>query len=153
MSSGNIPQRTLLESIQHMPVEIQQVILQEAPHTHFFNAANKSGLEILDATIVDLGFEDLGLQPERYQAIMQAYAGAGVRVPQTSWKIRATPRFGVVEPSNGTEVSLPDNWQESVVSLGTGDRVLWIGRRVRPDRTPDVDQYKMRETPEGWAEI
>lgn len=132
-----------LESIGHLPSDIQESLILEQPHTRFVEPIPRTlNLDWLctKGSVTDLGFENLGLSPEAYRSLGRAFAGPGVAIPNTDWKIRVSrPMDTVVEPVEGGELALPSNWVEGVLTIADDNRVLFIGKRVRPDQVGEVD--------------
>jgi len=120
--------------IKHLDQNIQEALLKEAPHCRFVGEIPKE-LSFLRGDIVDLGFENLGLMTEKFNELLLAFAGVGVIVPGTHWKLRSNGPRAVVELCDGSEsVSLPNHWSECVWVLGGDEKPSYVGSRVRKDQ-------------------
>ena len=128
--------RTYLHSLKSYPESIQEALIQEAPHTRFTSAP--SGLEFLTKGIVDLGFENLGLNEREFKETMLGFSGLGVIIPGTGGlKIRADGMFRAVVEKNGRQKLpiLPENWKEAVIVLNPDtNQVVHAGALVRKDQ-------------------
>ena len=127
---------------------MSESVLSEAPHTHFVGGF-PPGFEFLKGAFVDLGFENLGR--ELYVALSKAILGHGVKVPNTTYRIR-TAQGGqtLVEPADGTETaSLPLDWKQAVYVVGNDDQYTFIGNKVRPDQVGTIDKADYSQTPDG----
>lgn len=127
--------RTYLHSIKKHSEIVQEALIREAPHTIFSKAPD--GLEVLTKGIVDLGFENLGLDEERFKEVMLGFSGRGVIIPGTDLKMRAGSSFqGLIEPRGKDDLPvLPENWVEAVLVIDreTGE-VIHAGSLVRKDQ-------------------
>jgi hypothetical protein len=74
---------------------------------------------------VDFGFENLGLSEADHKALLLAFVGDGVAVPDTPYKLRYTGMMmaTVVEPATGQEPFLPDHWKQAVLVIDRQDRL------------------------------
>jgi len=146
--------KTWLESVQHLDADIRESLINEQPHTALVSDLPQK-LDFLNGRLVDLGFENLGLPEPEPKAILLAFAGRGVIVPDTNWRLRNLgPLRSVVEPIDGQEqATLPDYWKEAVLVLGPDMTPMWIGKRVRPDQTAafDLDFSLYDDAGSGWA--
>lgn len=145
--------KTWLEYIENQGFDesTQHNLIQEAPHTRFGKNL-PSSLSFLNGSWVDMGFENLGLDPEKYKALYRAFSGTGVMIPGTNLKLRhAAPGQSGVETQDGTEeISLPDNWKQAIFVMDNDDRFTWVGKLVRPIQV-NIDKSKYREEPDGWV--
>ena len=75
-------------------------------------------LEFLGGHLCDLGFDKLRLPPGEIDQIYTAFAGEGVAVPGTPYKLRHSvmSSFTFVESATGQEVKLPADWRQTVRS-------------------------------------
>ncbi len=136
-----------LETIEHFEPEIQECLLREAPHGRLERNP------LLHGWFADMGFENLGLPKDEFRKIMLAYAGSGVRVPNTEYRIRVmrSGTIGVERADGSEQAELPAYWREAIFMTDADGTPTWIGRRVRPDQLqPNIDRSKYRETAEGW---
>jgi hypothetical protein len=125
-------------SLQSYPVVIQEALINEAPHTRFINIPEE--LDFLRKGIVDLGFENLGLDEKAFKEIMNAFVRGGVKIPGTPWKMRADDLFkSTIERVGQNEIlpTLPDYWAEAVMTVDIDtNKVLYAGSRVRQNQLP-----------------
>lgn len=116
----------------------RRLVLTEAPHTSFSRKTLPPELAFLGGSMVDLGFEDLGLDETTFEQINLHFASVGVRVPGTNYKLRWQGGIrSTVEPLTAEDADLPvlpEYWEEAVLVLGEGDNLLWVGKRVREKR-------------------
>lgn len=142
--------RIYLESIAHLPEHTREFLVREAPHTRIKEVPEPS-LNFLQG-IVDLGFENLGLNQADRNALGKAFCGNGVRIPGTTYKLRyhGYLNYTLVEPASGDELQLPTNWRQSVLVMDNDDQLNWIGKRVRPDQIGNVDFTLYRDVGDGW---
>jgi hypothetical protein len=125
------------------------MLMEAAAHTSF-QAPLPPELSFLTGGFVDLGFENLGLGPQRFNDYLRAFSGTGVAVPHTTWRLRFAYPFAVAEAADGNEQeTLPDWWKAAV--LVTDDQFVptWVGKRVRPDQTAGFDLQNYRDVGEG----
>jgi hypothetical protein len=94
-------------------------------------------LEFLGGHLCDLGFDKLALPPSEIDRIYTAFAGQGVAVPSTRYKLRHSvmSSFTFVEPASGQEAKLPAGWRQTVRSDA------WIGKKVCT-ADDDLSQYE-----------
>ena len=86
----------------------------------------------MERRIVDLGFENLGLNKDAFQQIQKAFVGHGVKVPHTRWKLRFVYPHAIVELADPEDIiTLPSYWKEGVLVLNNEFKPIWIGKRVR----------------------
>jgi hypothetical protein len=141
---------TWLESVERLDAGVRKPLLIEAAAHTSFQAPLPPALSFLAGRFVDLGFENLGLGPQRFNDFLRAFSGTGVAVPNTTWRLRFAYPYAVVEPANGTEQeTLPAWWREAV--LVTDDQFLltWVGKRVRPDQTAGFNLQGYRDVGEA----
>lgn len=125
-------------------------LIREAPHTRITGHIPDE-LSFLNGEFVDLGFEDFDIPTEQKRALMLAFAGNGVQIPGTNWKLRHTrPGDTQIEPAEQGDVMLPENWAAVVVVM-TGDHMTWIGKAVRPDRIGRVNLDEYQDVGDGFA--
>ena len=124
------------EKIKHLPQHIQESIIKEAPHTRIQGAMNFLDTQFLHGAFIDLGFENLGLDPAQQKVLQQNFIAAGLRIPGTSLKLRYD-RTGItkIEQAEGGETTLPEDWKEAVLVLDADDNVSYAGKYVRPEQT------------------
>jgi hypothetical protein len=144
--------KTWLDSLEKLEEGYREsLLLEAAAHTSFL-APLPSELSFLVGRFVDLGFENLGLGPQKFNDFLRAFSGTGVAVPHTKWRLRFTYPYAVVEPADGSEQeTLPAWWKEAV--LVTDDHFIptWVGKRVRPDQTPGFNLQSYRDVGEALA--
>jgi hypothetical protein len=130
-------QQLYSEQIEHLEPYIREAIIKEAPHTRFDRSTLPPQLEFLGGALVDLGFENLDLNPGMHHAVSRAFIGPGIAVPGLPYKLRYT-RTGVAvaEENDGVLVTLPEYWHEAVLVLGDDNQPTHVGSRVRPDQLP-----------------
>ncbi len=132
--------RSLAESVAHLKPEIQEWVIREAPHFPIVNVPQEL-YPLTLGTFVDFGIDDA--DPDNALQWARAFA-SGVRIPGTNLKIKALPlSVAVIEQSDGTEPSLPENWRQyiQVTNANLKERaLLWFGNKVRPDRRPPDDE-------------
>jgi hypothetical protein len=141
--------KTWLESVERLEADLHESMLMEAVHTPFQTPLPQE-LSFLAGRFVDLGFENLGLGPTKFNDFLRAFSGTGVAVPNTNWRLRFAYPFAVAEPADGSEQeTLPDWWKEAV--LVTDDQFLltWVGKRVRPDQTAGFNLQGDRDVGAG----
>jgi hypothetical protein len=142
--------KSWLASVESLEPGFRQPMLIEAAAHTSFQAPVPAELSFLTGRFVDLGFENLGLGPQKFNDFLRAFSGTGVAVPQSKWRLRFAYPFAVVEPADGSEQeTLPNWWREAV--LVTDDQFLptWVGKRVRPDQTAGFDLQGYRDVGEG----
>ncbi|MBV9125497.1 MAG: hypothetical protein JO112_19285 [Planctomycetes bacterium] len=108
-------------------------------------------LAFLGGHLCDLGFDKLRLSPSERDQIYTAFAGEGVAVPGTPYKLRHSvmSSFTFVEPAIGQEVKLPADWRQTVRSD------TWIGKQVctaTDNLSPYEDQgdgYILKKSQDG----
>lgn len=127
--------RTYLQSLKKYPNVVQEALIHEAPHTMFTEVPGE--YSVLTQGIVDLGFENLGLDESRFKEVMLGFSGKGVIIPGTNLKMRAGSSFrGLIEPRGRDDLPvLPDNWMEAVLVIDreTGE-IIHAGSLVRADQ-------------------
>ncbi len=142
--------RTWLESVEKLGLGYRDSMLAEAAAHTSFQPPIPPALAFLAGRFVELGFENLGLGPQKFNDFLRAFSGTGVVVPKTSWRLRFAYPYAVVEPVDGSErETLPDGWKEAV--LVTDDQFVptWVGKRVRPDQTAGFNLKGYRDVGEG----
>lgn len=142
--------KTWLESVEGLDPGVRRPILMEAAAHTSFRPPLPPELAFLAGRFVDLGFENLGLGPQKFNDLLRAFSGAGVAVPNSTWRLRFVYPYAVVERADGSEPeSLPDHWKQAV--LVTDDQFLptWVGKRVRPDQTVGFDLRGYRDAGDG----
>lgn len=146
---------TYLESIQDLPDHSREFLLRESPHTRIKEVPDQR-LSFLVGDIVDLGFENLGLSQAEQNELLQHFAGEGLRIPGTPYRLRYHGLFNytVVELAQGNEPELPPHWSQAVLVMNNQDVFTWIGKRVRPPQLGTVvDFNKYRDVGDGWELI
>jgi hypothetical protein len=142
--------RTWLESVEKLETGFHKPLLVEAAaHTSFLPPL-PTQLSFLAGRFVDLGFENLGLGPQKCNDLLRAFSGTGVAVSPMNWGLRFAHPYAVVEPTDGSEKEiLPDWWREAV--LVTDDQFVptWVGKRVRPDQTVGFNLQGYRDVGEA----
>ncbi len=155
--------RLWVESIKHFPAEIQESLILEQPHTRISGAVPRTlDLNFLShpGSMLDLGFENLGLSVDKFKSLCRAFVGSGVIIPAENpsllWKLRVQRPLGTVfEPVEfvDDEEFLPPNWVEGVLMV-VDDKVGFAGSRVRPDQLGPIDwaEYVTHNTKwgSGW---
>jgi hypothetical protein len=103
--------------------------MKMAPHAEFQQVPTE--LAFLQGD-VDLGFENLGLPPQRQHALRVAFEGDGVAIPGSPYRLRRMPNstVGIVEPTTGQEPALPGDWKQAVYTL-SGNVFTYVGKKVR----------------------
>jgi hypothetical protein len=142
--------KTWLESVERLEPGFRQSMLAEAAAHTSFQAPLPPELSFLAGRFVDLGFENLGLGPQRFNDFLRAFSATGVAVPNTNWRLRFAYPQAVVEPADGSEQeTLPDWWREAV--LVTDDQFVptYVGKRVRADQTAGFNLQGYRDVGEG----
>jgi hypothetical protein len=143
-------QQLYSESIKNLAPSIIEGVLRESPHTRIVKPIPPE-LSLLNGTIVDLGFENLGLSSEIESAIRRHFIADGVRIPNTVWKLRyLKTATTVVEQSTGNEFALPEHWMRAVLVLGEGDDYKWIGSDVRPEQIVGTSLDDYVEVKDGY---
>lgn len=127
------------EAIAHLPENIREEIIREAPHTRIQGPLPPELVFLGGGTeFVDLGFEnfkDLGLSEEEIREIRIAFIGSGVAIPDTPYKLRYTKTgITVVEPATPDDIVLPERWKEAVLVIGDNNDPTYVGELVRPDQ-------------------
>lgn len=114
---------------------INEYLIREAPHVRFVKSSVPDSLAFLRGELVDLGFENLGLDADDFSAVAGAFIGDGVGIPGTGLKMCKDSRgVAVVVPDDGVSVFLPENWREAVWVLGSDDKPSYVGSLVRDDQ-------------------
>jgi hypothetical protein len=142
--------KTWLDAVERLDAGVRRPMLIEAAAHASFQAPLPAELAFLTGRFVDLGFENLGLGPQKFNDFLRAFSGAGLAVPNTKWRLRFAYPYAVVEPTDGTEPeTLPAWWKEAV--LVTDDRFVptWVGKRVRPDQTAGFNLQGYRDAGEA----
>lgn len=136
-----------LEAIYNLPSSLHEDLLNEAPHTQIVGAI-PSEYSFLNG-LVDFGFENI----PNSRPIFLAFSGTGVRIPNTNLKLRHVRPFETVfEPSDGSEIELPENWKQAVLVID-GNTPSWVGKLVRPDQTAidfTIPQPLYQDMGDGW---
>lgn len=144
--------KTWLESVEKLEAGFHGSMLAEAAAHTSFQAPLPPELSFLDGRFVDLGFENLGLGPKRFNDYLRAFSGGGVAVPNTTWRLRFAYPHAVVEPADGSEPEiLPDWWKEAVLVTDDQFKPTWVGKRVRPDQTAGFNLQGYRDVGQGLA--
>ncbi len=144
--------KTWLDSVERLEAGFRESLLCEAAAHTSFRAPLPPELSFLAGRFVDLGFENLGLGPQKFNDFLRAFSGTGVAVPNTNWRLRFAYPYAVVEPADGREQeTLPVGWKESV--LVTDDQFIptWVGKRVRPDQTAGFNLQGYRNVGEAFV--
>jgi hypothetical protein len=124
-------------------------MVTEMPHTYFIGFLPLA-LAFLQGRFVDLGFENLGLPSQEHRQIMLAFAGTGVGIPDTPFRMRFVYPHAEIEPLDGSEsATLPAWWKEAVLVMDDQSVPTWVGRRVRPDQTAGFDLQGYKDAGEG----
>lgn len=123
------------EEIIHLPYAVMERVIREAPHTSISKPLPDE-LQLLNGSIIDLGFENLGLTLDELHSLERQFISGGVCIPDTKWKLRyARSLTTVVELAEAADTYfLPSYWVEGVLVMGYDDRFTWIGKRVRDDQ-------------------
>lgn len=142
--------KTWLESVEHLDADILEGLINEQPHTAFVGELPPE-LVFLDGRFVDLGFENLGLPEPQRKVIFSAFAGYGVTVPGTNWRLRdVAPGRAVAEPVDGNEQAvLPAHWKQGVMVFGPDMNPTWVGHRTRPDQRAGFNLQGYRDAGDG----
>jgi hypothetical protein len=141
--------KTWLESVSQFKGKILETMINEQPHTVFRNQL-PSELAILHGSFVDLGFENLSLPDDEFNAIARAFVGNGVAIPGTKLRLRTlTSIDSTVEPADGSEPMLPTYWKQGVLVLGFDNKLTWVGKRVRADQRLGWDLSDYRDVGDG----
>jgi hypothetical protein len=142
--------KTWLESVERLEAGFHHSMLLEAAAHTSFQAPLPPELSFLAGRFVDLGFENLGLGPQRFNDFLRAFSGTGLVVPHTNWRLRFTYPYAVVEPVDGSEQeTLPAWWKEGVLVTDDQFRPTWVGKRVRPDQTSGFNLQGYRDVGEA----
>jgi hypothetical protein len=142
--------KTWLDSVERLDVGYRQSLLCEAAAHTSFQVPLPSELSFLAGRFVDLGFENLGLGPQKYNDFLRAFSGTGVAVPNSTWRLRFAYPYAVVEPADGSEQeTLPDWWTEAVLVTDEHFIPTWVGKRVRPDQTAGFNLQGYRDVGEA----
>jgi hypothetical protein len=142
--------KTWLESVERLEAGFHDSMLVEAAAHTSFRAPLPPELSFLTGRFVDLGFENLGMGPGKFNDFLRAFSGTGLAVPHTNWRLRFTYPYAVVEPADGSEPeTLPDWWKEAVLVTDDQFTPTWVGKRVRPDQTAGVNLQGYRDVGEG----
>jgi hypothetical protein len=143
--------RLLYEDFDKQPQDIQEAMLIEMPQGQFAGRTDNSMLDelLLSGTFSDLGFEDLakhhGLS---YKELATQLTKTGFKIPNTSARVRHP--FGLygifkLEPSDGSEPTLPDDWIE-FIQIAKDGQLVFYGKKVRPDRrASDPENFEKTE--------
>jgi hypothetical protein len=149
--------REYLSSLQKFPESTQQLLLRgdsttaarvkdpsKNPPSAPVSDELPKELEFLGGHLCNLGFDKLDLPPNDIDRIYKAFAGEGVAVPGTAYKLRHSvmSMFTFVEPIEGGEVVLPATWRQTVRS----DK--WVGKKVAAD---DIDLSNYDESDDGFV--
>ncbi|HZU38699.1 MAG TPA: hypothetical protein VFA18_22420 [Gemmataceae bacterium] len=144
--------KTWLDSVERLEPGFRDSMLVEAAAHTSFQPPLPSELSFLTGRFVDMGFENLGLGPQKFNDLLRAFSGTGVAVPHTSWRLRFTYPYAVVEPAVGSEQqTLPDWWKEAVLVTDDQFKPTWVGKRVRPDQTAGFNLQGYRDVGEGMV--
>jgi hypothetical protein len=112
------------------------MLVEAAAHTSF-RAPLPPELSFLAGRLVGLGFENLGLGPQRFNDFLRAFSGTGIAVPNTSWRLRFAYPQALVEPADGSEQeTLPDWRREAVLVTDNPFVPTGVGKRFVPTRRP-----------------
>ncbi len=126
-------------------------ILNEEPHVTIKGPIPPE-FGFLRGDIIDLGWENLNLDPTDYDEIRKALfkTGTGVRIPKSSYRLRSDGEHIFIEQAKLTEkVSLPDNWKQAVYVI-TGNDYSWVGKLVRrTGPAPQVPNWDPAKPPPG----
>ena len=99
------------------------------------------------------GIRDLGLSSGERAQLERAYATNGVGIPGTPYRLRfgTNPDGPVMELGSGDDVMLPVHWMQGMYLVRPGTNVYpWIGKKVRPDQTGNIDFSLYRDVGDGW---
>lgn len=145
--------RDYFSSLQQFPEDTQQVLLrgssttavrtkdpsQKPPSAPVSNDLPRE-LAFLGGHLCKLGFDKLDLPQNEIDRIYRAFAGEGVAVPGTAYKLRHSvmSMFTFIEPAKGGEVALPVHWRQTVRS----DK--WLGKKVGGTGM-DLSRYQEEE--------
>ncbi len=144
--------KTWLDSVERLDKAFRRPMLIEAAAHTSFQPPLPPELSFLAGRFVDLGFENLGLGPTKFNDFLRAFSGAGIAVPKTAWRLRFAYPYAVVEPANGSEQeTLPDWWKEAVLVTDDQFTPTWVGKRVRPDQTAGFNLHGYRDVGEGFV--
>jgi hypothetical protein len=142
--------KTWLESVEKLEAGLHEPMLMEAAAHTSFQAPLPPELSFLLGRFVDLGFENLGLGPQKFNDFLRAFSGTGVSVPHTKWRLRFAYPYAVVEAVDGSETeTLPGWWKEAVLVTDNQFVPTWVGKRVRPDQTAGFNLQGYRDVGEG----
>lgn len=142
--------KTWLDSVDRLEPGYRRPMLVEAAAHTSFQAPLPPELAFLSGRFVDLGFEKLGLGPQKFNDFLRAFSGAGIAVPKTNWRLRFAYPFAVAEPADGSEQeTLPAWWKEGVLVTNDQFQPTWVGKRVRPDQTAGFNLRGYRDVGEG----
>ena len=148
--------REYLSSLQQFPESTQKLLLRGSSTTvvRIKDPSKKppsapvSGdlpkeLKFLGGHLCDLGFDKLDLPQSEIDRVYRAFAGEGVAIPGTPYKLRHSvmSMFTFVEPAQGDEAVLPVSWRQTVRS----DR--WLGKKIG---AADVDLSLYSEEDDGY---
>jgi hypothetical protein len=143
-----------LESIAHFPTHTQEFLLQEAPHAFLDHTTLPKELAYLGTKtskyILDLGFENLGLNNNEQNKLLHALANHGIKLPELPYHLRTDQRgWLIVEPANNQEeAEFPNHWPQAIY-IDSPEGTTWIGKKVRPDQIK-FNHNNYTETPNGW---
>lgn len=142
--------KTYLESIQRFDSSTQAWLISEAPHAaHGLRSSVLPQLQFLVGKGVDFGFENLGLDREQQDKLKQAFITDGVRLPDTTCRLRyGTNPEGALIEEGPAEISLPEYWLQGVLA-SHDNAYVWIGKRVRPEQIGVVDLSLYESLPDG----
>lgn len=86
---GNVVRfKTWLESVESLEAGFRDPMLVEAAAHTSFPGPLPPELSLLAGRFVDLGFEHLGLGPQKFNDLLRAFSGTGLAVPHTNWRLR-----------------------------------------------------------------
>ena len=143
--------KTYAETIEDLQPSAPDFFVEQ-PHIGSMSRPPHPSLKFLAGTYTDLGFENLEVDRSRKAELSRAFYGRGVGVPGTGLRLRflGAPFHLVAEPADGSEPELPGSWKSAVMVM-KGEDFTWIGKRVRPEQTGNVDLSNFRDAGDGWA--
>lgn len=148
--------RSYLSSLQQFPQDTRQLLLRGAsttvvrvkdpckkPPSAPVSEDLPKELRFLSGHMCNLGFDKLDLPQDQIEQIYRAFAGEGVAVPGTPYRLRHSVMslFTFVEPAQGSELALPITWRQTVRS----DK--WIGKKVG---SADMDLSRYQVEADGY---
>jgi hypothetical protein len=151
MMAIDVQLKTWLERVEanHFDDWTKERMIEEMPHTYFIGYLPLA-LAFLQGRFVDLGFENLGLSSPEQRAIMLAFGGTGVCIPDTQLRMRFAYPHAVIEPVDGSETAtLPTWWKEGVLVTDDEGVPTWVGKKVRTDQTAGMDLQGYKDSGEG----